>query len=280
MGGRFVPPPLGPYQYHEVISALRKTIKLADEEAAIYWVHVLMTYLPGNKAKTIAKQLWIMAAEDIDDPMVVLRATATYQMASIVGESDHSIFLTAQMCHAMALQEGKERLSVEEMVLQLAQVMVYARKWWEHPEGRKTDWYWSKALGDLKRGLEDPSVLRPIPEVALDQHTRRGHQLAKTNGGMRDELSGTEKGRMKTIWQFLTTGRLDYDVRVYDDEPGFQELYIEQRQLQGEPPPDLPKRRMPPMPKMDEADRGPEPGLFPEPENKFRQGGPTQICEM
>lgn len=38
-------PKLGQYDYYEVISALRKTIKLGIEADALYWLNVLVTIL-------------------------------------------------------------------------------------------------------------------------------------------------------------------------------------------------------------------------------------------
>jgi replication-associated recombination protein RarA len=75
---------LGQYDYFEVISALRKTIKVGREEDALYWLNVLVT-LGDSGAKTGAKQLWIMAAENIDDELVVLRAFAVRTFRNIAG---------------------------------------------------------------------------------------------------------------------------------------------------------------------------------------------------
>jgi hypothetical protein len=72
MTSTYYQPKLGQYDFYKVVSALRKTIKLGQKEDAIYWLHVLVT-LSDSGAKTAAKQLWIMAGEDIADEMVVLR---------------------------------------------------------------------------------------------------------------------------------------------------------------------------------------------------------------
>lgn len=287
-------PNLGPYPYFEVLSALRKTIKLADKESAIYWANICLEfYKGGDPAKMVAKQLWIMAAEDIDEPSIVLRAFAVWQMAGTAGETDHIFFLAAQMCDQMAKQRGKERLTKEQLVMALVQAMCDARKFWEHPGGVEVDGLWSKAIGDLARGLEDPKELKPIPEVALDQHTARGKAMAKRTGEMRDELSGTDKGRMKTLTQFLATGKLDYDYRVHDDDPVFRKLYAEQQELQNRGNPFKKSIRTPTdelaapenAPKLfDDSDVDTDVrvagGRVPRDVRQQRPNSPTQVCEF
>ena len=170
-------PPLGPYQYHEVLSALRKEIKLDRPQQAIYWLSVLLKYGGPSASKTAAKQLWIMAAEDCHDQAVTMRAFATYQMISVVGESDQLFFLTYQMCKA--------------------------QKWWECPEGVEVDRMWGIADGMLNRG----DVVE-IPPYAKDRHTRAGWASLKQNGFWDDRFSGTEMGRAKTAYLFARDGEI------------------------------------------------------------------------
>jgi len=169
-------PKLGQYDYFETISALRKDIKLGKAEDAIYWLHVLLTYNESG-AKTAAKQLWIMAAEDIDDQAVVMRAFAVYQMISKVGETDHLYFLVYQMC--------------------------LARKWWEHPEGVAVDYLWAKATGDLKNHP------KPIPSYALDEHTAKGARDKKQGKTIDNRFSGHDFGRQQTRYLYEKYGNLD-----------------------------------------------------------------------
>jgi hypothetical protein len=284
--GHFQPPLMG-YPFYEVLSSLRKTIKLGDKEDAIYWANVIIEGYNGNAAKLVARQLWIMAAEDIDDPLIVIRAMAVYNMAGTAGETDHLFYLAAAMCDAMREQDGETQLSTEQMVIHLVAAMAEARKFWEHPDGRLIDDLWSKAIGDLK----DRDRRKPIPEIALDQHTSRGKRMAKAGefgepGQMRDELSGTDVGRQKTIWQFLTTGKLDRDVRIPDGTPGLAELVERQNFLQG-------RRAKGYVTPKDALLDKPEDGLFPDPvqqpiaedtATRLRKSGgagsPTQICEF
>lgn len=207
MAGRYSPPPLGPYQYHEVLSALRKEIKLNDLEAAIYWANVILTFSEGKTGKrTLAKQLWIMSTEDIDDPAIVQRAFVVYQMVDSVAETDQFLYLVAHMCRA--------------------------RKWWEHEEGVAVDTAWAKAIGDLK----DPSRRREIPSYALDRHTRRGWQIFRSTGQFDDRFTGTDLGRQKTAYMFARDGFIDADSRVEatrDGEPdgGFLKWWRKFRDL-------------------------------------------------
>lgn len=191
-------PKLGQYDYYEVISALRKEIKLGREEDAMYWLNVLLTY-SDTGAKTAAKQLWIMAAEDIDDDMVVLRAFAVYQMAGKVSETDHLFFLAARMCRAP--------------------------KWWETTTGSCVDYLWSKSIGDLKKSP------KPIPSYALDEHTAKG-ALAKRRGNAIDNrFSGHDYGRQQTKYMYDRDGRISPD--EYPD-PAFYTYWEQYKDLLGE----------------------------------------------
>lgn len=198
----YSPPPLGPYGYHEVLSALRKTIKLNRPEDAIYWLNVLLTYGGASASKTAAKQLWIMAAEDCDDEAVTLRAAAVFQMISVVGETDQLYYLVAQMCEA--------------------------QKWWQTARGRMVDRLWSKAIGDLKV----PERNKEVPSYALDRHTRRGWAVFRRTGEFDDRYSGTGLGRAKTEFLFLRDGRDDPDAPFDPKDPAFLKAWSERRALE------------------------------------------------
>lgn len=201
MTGRPEPPPYGPYQYHEVLSALRKSIKIDDPEQAIYWANVILTHGESRGPKTLIGQLWIMAAEDIDDPLIAMRVGITYLMTGKVSETDHLFYLVYAMCKA--------------------------RKWWEHHDGREVDRLWAKAIGDLK----DPARRKEIPVYALDRHTRRGWARLRAGLGMDDRYSGTDLGRQKTTFLFQRDGRLDPDAPPPDKT--FWARWKERRALQG-----------------------------------------------
>lgn len=188
MAGRFNPPPLGPYQYHEVLSALRKEIKIGNVEEAIYWANVIQTKSENGATgqRTLAKQLWIMATEDCYGTEVIMRCFVFMQTAGKVAETDHGLFLTAFMCRAP--------------------------KWWESEEGRAVDIAWAKAIGDLK----DPERQHEIPSYALDRHTRRGWSVLKRMGDFDDRYTGTDLGRQQTVFLFLRDGVLDPAINRLD----------------------------------------------------------------
>ena len=189
---------LGQYDYYEVISALRKDIKLGRVEDAIYWLHVLLEYGEGG-AKTAAKQLWIMAAEDIFDEAVVLRAFAVFQMASKVNETDHLYFLVARMARAT--------------------------KWWEEPLGCEVDYLWAKATGDLKKNP------KPIPSYARDEHTAVGARAKKLGRPIDNRFSGHDYGRQQTKYMYDRDGKLSPN--EYPD-PGFFVYWEQYKELLGE----------------------------------------------
>lgn len=186
-------PKVGQYDYYELISALRKDIKLGHTEDAIYWLNVLLKYRESSGAKTAAKQLWIMAAEDIDDEQVVLRAFAVYQMAGKVSETDHLFFLVARMCKA--------------------------RKWWEHPDGKEVDYLWAKAEGDLKKNP------KTIPSYALDEHTAKGARAKKQGQHIDNRFSGHDYGRAQTSYLYEKYGYLSVDAEIDDEFYTYWEHY-------------------------------------------------------
>lgn len=189
-------PPLGPYQHHEVVSALRKEIKLRNVPRAIHWANVMLHYSEKGGVKAVAKQLWVMAAEDVDDEQVVLRAFAVYQMATAVPEIDHVLFLVARMCRAQF--------------------------WWETEEGRAVDEAWAQSDGYIARG-----EVQAIPSYALDRHTRRGYDVLKKQGFWDDRFSGTELGRAKTRYLYLRDGYLHENQEL---DEGFLAYYSERQQ--------------------------------------------------
>lgn len=207
---------LGPYDGREVLSAFRKEVVLGNTAAAIYWANVMLTHGGQSAQRLLARQCWIVAAEQVDDPVVVVRAFAVYQMAGTVSETDHQFYLVAQMCRA--------------------------RKWWESEDGREVDRLWSQAIGDLK----EPERSHEIPEYALDRHTRRGWEVRREKGWFDDRFSGTDIGRQKTAHMFVRDGLIDAKSRVECDRDGvadetFWEKWRERKRLQGEdysPPPD------------------------------------------
>jgi len=194
---------LGSYDFFEVISSLRKEIKLGRTREAIYWLNTILTYDEVSGAKTAAKQLYIMAAEDIYDEQVVLRAATVYQMIGKVSETDHLFYLVARMCEA--------------------------EKWWENPSGVMVDYLWACAIGDLKKNPH------PIPPYSLDRHTSKGSRALKQGKTIDERFSGTDEGRQKTLYLFQRDGKLNPDAELDDEYYVHWERYKELLGEQDEP---------------------------------------------
>lgn len=232
-------PPFGPYQYHEVLSSLRKEIKLGRLDEAVYWAQVILTKSekPETGQKTLAKQLWIMASEDMYSTEVTIRAFIALETAGKVRETDQFIFLVALMCRAP--------------------------KWWETGEGRAVDIAWAKAEGDLK----DPDKNHKIPSYALDRHTRRGWEIFKKTGDFDDRFSGTDLGRQKTVFLFKRDGKISPDGKLDKKDPAWLEHWNWFRNLLRAKSNELePNDPLGPVGLLPAPDDG---GLFPE-EDKHR----------
>jgi hypothetical protein len=211
-------PMVGPYPLHEVISALRKDVKLRRLPDAIYWLTLLLEKGPPYAAKMCAKQLMIVASEDVCDESVMIRAYVVHQTVQHVTETDALYFLVARMCDPDV------------------------PRWWESEQGREVDRLWAQARGDVA----DPTRNRPIPPYALDRHTRRGWQVKAEHGWFDDRFSGDWLGRCKTSYMFVRDGQIGPDSRVECDrdgvpDHGFRAAWRERRRLQGDDlPPDHP----------------------------------------
>jgi len=195
---------VGPYDGREVLSALRKSIVLADTRSAVYWVNVLLTFGGRGAQKMVARQLWIAAAEIVDDDTAVIRAHAVMAHAGEFAETDHLFYLAARLCRS--------------------------RKWWQSDQGIEVDRLWSEAIGDLKR---QP---REVPPYALDRHTRRGWENHRSGVGFDDRFSGDDLGRCKTAYLFARDGEISEASQI---DPEFWPVWQERRHLQADDLPDL-----------------------------------------
>lgn len=189
------------YDEYELRSALRKAIKLNDQQGAIYWACAMLDGGGDTGKKALAKQMLVMATEDCYGDEIYLRAAMTFSMLPKIAETDALLYLVARMCEAP--------------------------KWWESEAGRSVDRDWAKAIGDLK----DPAKRREIPSCALDRHTRRGWTIFRKTGQFDDRFTGTDLGRQKTVWLYLRDGQLWYDTPFDDQDPGFLKHWREFRDL-------------------------------------------------
>lgn len=127
-------PDLGPYSQTEVISALRKEIKLADVSKAIYWTYIMLEFGDESFVRKACRQLVVMSAEDLHDDGFTLESTEMMKRAKD-GDLTHN-----------EIYDAVARASKME-------------KWWETKYGRSVDFYWGKAQGEYKRGI------RQIPNM-------------------------------------------------------------------------------------------------------------------
>lgn len=69
--------------HYDTISALHKSIRGSDADAALYWLARMVC--SGDDALFIARRLIVAASEDIDTLAALQMATATYQACQVVG---------------------------------------------------------------------------------------------------------------------------------------------------------------------------------------------------
>ena len=83
----------GDYHY-DTISALIKSVRGSDPDAAVYWLAVMLE--GGEKPEFIARRLVILAAEDIGnaDPQGLILATSGFQAIHMIGMPEAAIILS------------------------------------------------------------------------------------------------------------------------------------------------------------------------------------------
>ena len=69
--------------HYDTISALHKSIRGSDADAALYWLARMVC--SGDDPLFIARRLIVAASEDVDTPEALQMATATYQACQVVG---------------------------------------------------------------------------------------------------------------------------------------------------------------------------------------------------
>lgn len=120
-------PDLAVYSQTEVISALRKEIKLADVDKAIYWAYIMVEYGDQSFITKLARQLVVMSAEDLHDDSFTLESVELIKRAK------------------------KKEVTPDELYDAVARACKM-EKWWETHYGRSVDYVWGKAQGEYKSG--------------------------------------------------------------------------------------------------------------------------------
>ena len=81
-------------QHYDIISALIKSIRGSDPNAAVYWLARMIE--GGEDVKFIARRLLILASEDIGNanPTALILANNTFQAISVIGHPESRIILS------------------------------------------------------------------------------------------------------------------------------------------------------------------------------------------
>ena len=89
-------------EHYDVISAMIKSIRGSDPDAAVYWIARMLS--AGEDPRFIARRLAILASEDIGnaDPHAVVMAAATWQLVERIGMPEARITLS-QLATYLAL---------------------------------------------------------------------------------------------------------------------------------------------------------------------------------
>ena len=81
-------------QHYDIISALIKSIRGSDPNAAVYWLARMIE--GGEDVKFIARRLLILASEDVGNanPTALILANNTFQAVSVIGHPESRIILS------------------------------------------------------------------------------------------------------------------------------------------------------------------------------------------
>ncbi len=81
-------------QHYDIISAIIKSIRGSDPNAAVYWLARMIE--GGEDVKFIARRLLILASEDIGNanPTALIMANNTFQAVSVIGYPESRIILS------------------------------------------------------------------------------------------------------------------------------------------------------------------------------------------
>ena len=81
-------------QHYDIISAMIKSIRGSDPNAAVYWLARMIE--GGEDVKFIARRLLILASEDIGNanPTALIMANNTFQAVSVIGYPESRIILS------------------------------------------------------------------------------------------------------------------------------------------------------------------------------------------
>ena len=160
-------------QHYDHASALIKSIRGCDPDAAIYWLALMLE--AGEDARFIARRLAILASEDIGnaDPRAITVADSTWQLVERIGPPEERILLAQCVTYlALAPKSNASYVAINE------------------------------AMADVREGrtAEVPSYLRDGHKTESEGSPRHGKGYeyshnAETHGGVRTSIGGVTRQR-------------------------------------------------------------------------------------
>jgi replication-associated recombination protein RarA len=144
------------YEFDEIASALQKSIRRGWEDEALFWA---MELNESGFGAYCWRRLMVIASEDVGlgDPMAAAALAGLHYASVVVRESGS--------------YKGKGAPWPEEMLLQAVMHLCRAQK------NREAN----DAYLVIKLRMDRRELLQ-VPEVAVDQHTKRGRKIGRQGG--------------------------------------------------------------------------------------------------
>ena len=103
----------GPDEHYDIVSALIKSLRGSDPDAALYWLARMLT--AGDDARFVARRLMIFASEDVGmaDPMSLVIAEAAGRAVETIGMPEAQLVLGQAVVHlATAPKSNRTALGI------------------------------------------------------------------------------------------------------------------------------------------------------------------------
>lgn len=196
-------------EHYNLISALHKSMRNSDPDAAIYWMCRMLE--SGENPLYIARRLVRFASEDVGmaDSQALQVAVAAYQACHFLGLPECDIHLTHAVTYlAMAPKSNALYVACEEckkdvkeqkaepVPLQLRNAPTKLMKDLHYGEGYQYAHDKEEKLTDMQclpDSLKDRQYYRPTGEGAEIAVKERLHTIKKVKAGLNSQDSGTEE---------------------------------------------------------------------------------------
>jgi len=138
------------YPLDEVTSAMQKAIRRADEEDAAYWAYELFV---SGYWKHMWKRLLVISCEDIGDPAVIGLVNGLFVAFEFIQKTSKTDHHWNQAAFAIrAMSRAKKTRAANSFACYIM---------------------------ELHADNEETGERRPIPDRALDKHTKRGRAMGR-----------------------------------------------------------------------------------------------------